>query len=604
VTAARFYGWLLFFGTPCLALCAGFSGYAQEQPGAPSRGGQPELSLSKSINSREFQGRQYEGEERQIGRGDSLWRILVEEKGLPGQKFRSYLVVIRGLNPQLKNLEILRVGDKIFVPLRLEDAGDPRRRPDTGVERSQPGTATTINYRVKAGEHLYQILRDQLKLTEERKLAQYYLLIKDLNPERKDWDTLVEGEIIRLPTIGTGLQAVTTEAGRTPAVVRAPGTASVADPKKQGEAKIGAAPFDVRQALRAPAKENMPLFAKIVEAVGNEVEQSGEEVVKLKDGTIRFERSAYPVIYNSALRQRLIIDPDGKVPASLTSKLNDPSTGTSILPMVNGVSIQDAVGQLLAGLGYQLLPTDRSVVIQEDGVTFEAKGNWTVLAPEVSNKTQEVYVINVTEQSNEVPDYLQSELAKQGLHLRDVVLPSQSNAQLKLAEIIPPGSSSAQVKNWPREKQEIVDALLLSYSITFGVDESLSVEVGAGMRIDTRADRLFELGGQRRALFFHGVDPEMRKSLQDKQGISTIDLDLRSLSTRELISRMLNLLGDQAVYQEHRFPAAAGSTRDRITVKAWGFQPTKKPMFLTDRQIPAALQRFFFEKGLEIIYFQ
>src|SRR5689334_19493703 len=111
----------------CFAFCAAvltpFSlGSAQVAPSTAA----PEMSLRKSVQSREFQGRQYDGEERQIGRGDSLWRILVEEKGVPGQKFRSYLVLIRGLNPQVNNLDVLRIGDKLFVPLQLESVDDLR----------------------------------------------------------------------------------------------------------------------------------------------------------------------------------------------------------------------------------------------------------------------------------------------------------------------------------------------------------------------------------------------------------------------------------------------------------------------------------------------
>jgi hypothetical protein len=187
----NFYRHLLMFAAGFGGWSAIGFGYAQEKSAAP---GQAEMSLRKSVNTREFQGQQVEGEERQIGRGDSLWRILVEEKGLPGQKFRSYLVVIRGLNPQAKNLDVLRVGDKIFIPLRVDGAVETAREPN----QLKPGT--TINYRIKSGEHLYQILRDQLKVTDERKVAQYYSLAKDLNPERKDWDTLLEGETIRLPT--------------------------------------------------------------------------------------------------------------------------------------------------------------------------------------------------------------------------------------------------------------------------------------------------------------------------------------------------------------------------------------------------------------------
>lgn len=580
-------------------LAAGFGawsaigfGYAQEKSAAP---GQAEMSLRKSVDTREFQGQQVEGEERQIGRGDSLWRILVEEKGLPGQKFRSYLVVIRGLNPQAKNLDVLRVGDKIFIPLRVDGAVETAREPN----QLKPGT--TINYRVKSGEHLYQILRDQLKVTDERKVAQYYSLAKDLNPERKDWDTLLEGETIRLPTVGTGLQSASAESAKSASDKQTPVSSAGTARKPPIEVKT-TSPLDTRQALGA--KENMALFASVVEALGNEIQQSGEEIVALGEENIRFERSAYPVVYNPTLRQKLVIDPEGKIPASLKSRLNDPRIGAQVLPNANGLSIQDAVGQLLAGLGYQSLPTDRPIMIQEEGVAFEAKGNWMALAPTVSNKPQEVLVINLTERPNETPEYLKAELAKKGLQLREVVLPTAAKAATATVANEQPKTSPSQVKNWPRDKQEIVDALLLSYGVTFGTAESLSIKLSDGLRVDTRTDRVFETAGQRTALFFRAMDPDIRKSLQEQQGIKTIELDLRSLSSRELIARVLPLLGDQAAYLEHRFPAAPDSARDQVTVKVWGFQLTKKPIFLTDRQIPPPLHRFFFEKGLEIVYFQ
>ena len=144
----------------CFALCAAvFAPFSLAPAQVVPSSAPPEMSLRKSVQSREFQGRQYEGEERQIGRGDSLWRILVEEKGVPGQKFRSYLVLIRGLNLQVNNLDVLRIGDKIFVPLQLEELGDGRRVAQS-VTSSRSGT--TVDYSVKPGEHLYQILREQL----------------------------------------------------------------------------------------------------------------------------------------------------------------------------------------------------------------------------------------------------------------------------------------------------------------------------------------------------------------------------------------------------------------------------------------------------------
>jgi len=584
----------------CFALCAAvFAPFSLAPAQVVPSSAPPEMSLRKSVQSREFQGRQYEGEERQIGRGDSLWRILVEEKGVPGQKFRSYLVLIRGLNPQVNNLDVLRIGDKIFVPLQLEEAGDGRTVAQS-VTSSRSGT--TVDYRVKSGEHLYQILREQLKLTDERKVAQYYALVRDLNPERNNWDTLLGGEVIRLPAEAQ----VQTQVAEIRKTARGPEAErfSAADSIPKAEAKQSSSAYDAHRSLLSPAQENLPLFSSVAEAMGIEMRQSGEEVVTLADGPVRFARSSYPVAHNSAFNQRVVIDPDSKISASVAAKLSDPIVGTPVLSLGNGMTMRDAIGQLLTGLGYQVLPADQSIVIQEDGVSVEAKGDWMVLAPEVSNKTQEMYVINLAEKSNQTPGYLKSELAKKGLHLREVALKTDDVIDPKTAQAEHSIIAGGQTKRWPRDKQELVDALLLLYGVTFGVAEKLPVDLGNGIEVDVGVDRFFELSGQRTALFFTGGNPEARRVLKEEQGITPVVLDLASMSTREIITRMLNLLGDPTVYREHRFSSGGDALRDRISIRAWCFQPIKKTIFITDRQIPPTLQRFFFEKGLDIVYFQ
>jgi hypothetical protein len=625
VRMVRLYHRLLMIGAGLICFCA--PALSRAQAPAPAAG-QAELNLRKSVNTREFRGQEVQGEDRQIGRGDTLWRILVEEKGLSGKKFRSYLVVIRGLNPQVKNLDVLRVGDKIFIPLRVDQLLEERPATEAATPaRSQPGGDVTTNYRVKPGEHLYQILREQLKITDERKLAQYYALVKDLNPERKNWDSLLEGDILRLPVVGRG-QEMTARApspliegkrstepiarGEAKSIAEAQTTAEtkptpeakpMADAKPSAAPKPAPAPADRRPNLRAPATENMTLFASLVEAMGGQMQQSGEEVVVLKEGTVRFDKSSYPVVYSPALGQKVVIDPNDKIPATLRTKLGDPALGTQVLPMASGLSIQDAVSQLLARLGYQALPADRPVVVQEEGISFEARGNWIALAPEQSNRTQEIVVINLAEQPSEIPDYLRAQLAKKGLHLRDVAYASSTNHAPAEAPSAPK-ELAVQVKNWPRDKKEIVDSLLLSFGITFGVSETLSVELRDGLRVDARTDRVFEQGGKRTAVFFQRADPEIKRALQDKQGVRAVELDIASLSSRELIDKVLHMLGHQVSYREHRFSAANGATPDRLTVTAWGFHLPARAMFVTDRQIPTSLYRFFFEKGLEIIYFQ
>jgi hypothetical protein len=596
-------------------------GHAQEQ--SKASGGTTEMSLRKSVITRQFQGREFAGEEREIARGESLWRILVEEKRLSDRQFHSYLIIIRGLNPQIKTLDVLRVGDRIFIPLRLDEAGQAGSSTMAAAAgRRQATVGRTANYRVKEGDHLYRILREQLKLSDQRKLAEYYALVTDLNPGRENWDNLLEGELIRLPVIEPNVEIVKAE---TSAIEPGGGTARAATEVAGGQPRESLRPLPsssvvtsetaaksqvapalsptAEQAIRSPARENMQLFARVAEALGSEVQQSGEEVVALAEGAVRLDRSSYPVIYHAALRQRVVIDPDGNIPASLKSKLGDPSIGAPILAMANGLSLDDAVRQLLVGLGYQPLPAEKPIVVQNAGVAIEAKGNWMALAPDVSNKTQEVLVINLTDATNKTPDYLKSALATHGLDLREIILrqPVNEPGMTKISKELKTEPTAA--RNLPLDKREIVDAILLSFGVAFGVAEDISVELRDGLRIDKRADRIFELNSKRTALFFKPLDATVRRALQERHGIQTVEIAIDALSSRDVIARVLHLLDDQAVYREHRFPAAPGSVPDRLTVKAWGFHVPNKAMFVTDRQIPPALHRFFFEKGLEIVYF-
>jgi hypothetical protein len=571
---------------------------------APNEAGQ--LTLQKTAQSREYQGREVEGEEKRVGPGDTLWRMLVKERGLPEKRFSQYVVIIRGLNPQIKKIDVLRIGDTVFIPLRPDElVMAPAVSAKTEVQRPPVTRGAIKEYRVKQGEHLYQILREQLGISNDREVAQYYALAKDLNPERKNWDSLLGGDVIRLPSPAKATELPIAER-KGPATIESaqatrPDTAmnppsGMAQIEKNNSGALTALGLDYARQL--PAKENLALLGQVVEILGNEVRRDGQETVTLKDGTVRVDRTSYPVVYNPKLQQRIILDPDEKIPASLKSRLTDPGVHTAVFPLTRTASLQESVSQLLSRLGYQSLPTDRPVVIQEAGVAIEAKGNWMALAPEESNKAQEIFVIALTDNPQDIPDYLRKELSTRGLHFKDVLLAAPSSPSPLSNES---NEFTAAVKHWPREKREFIDAMLLAFSVSFGVSETLSIELGQGLRVDVRCDRIFERNGKRTGLFFQRLQPEIKKVLQEKDKMKVIELDLPTLENKEIMARMLSELGEQTAYREHRFSASA--SKDRLNITAWGFLLAKRGMFVTDREIPESLHRFFFEKGLEIVYF-
>ena len=579
--------------------------HAQESSRDRGQNETGELTLQKTAQSREYQGREVEGEEKRVGPGDTLWRMLVKEKGLPEKRFSQYLVIIRGLNPQINKIDVLRIGDSVFIPLRPDDLlGAPPVSAKADVQRSPITRGAIKEYRVKQGEHLYQILREQLGISTDREVALYYALVKDLNPERKNWDALLGSDIIRLPFPGKPADLTIAER-KGPAAIEAKQETEGKEtnsPSSLGEIKQDKSParpnLTLDYARQLPAKENLALLGQVMESLGNEVRRDGQETLTLRDGTVRVDRTSYPVVYNPKLQQRIILDPEEKIPDSLRSKLTDPSVYTAVFPVTRTSSLQESVNQLLSRLGYQPLPTDRPVVIQEAGISIEARGSWMALAPQENNKAQDIFVIALTDNPQDIPDYLRKELSNRGLHFKDILF-AASSGQSPASDVSK--DSTPAVKYWPREKREFVDAMLLSFSVPFGVSEMLSIELGQGLRVDVRCDRIFERNGKRTGLFFQPLEPEIKKVFQEKEKMKVVELDLPALEHKEIMARLLSELGEQAAYREHRFSASA--SKDKLNITAWGFLLAKRGMFVTDREIPESLHRFFFEKGLEIVYF-
>src|SRR5262245_56385999 len=186
-----------------LSLAIVTENYAQESTRDRAQNETGQLTLQRTAQSREYQGREVEGEDRRIRPGDSRWRILVKAKGVSENRFSQYLVIVRGLNPKIRNIDVLKVGDNVFIPLRPDELlAAPAVSAKTDVQRSPVTRGAIKDYRVKQGEHLYQILREKLGIANDLDEAVYYALVKDLNPERKNWDALSGGDVIRLPVPG------------------------------------------------------------------------------------------------------------------------------------------------------------------------------------------------------------------------------------------------------------------------------------------------------------------------------------------------------------------------------------------------------------------
>lgn len=224
-----------------------------------------------------------------------------------------------------------------------------------------------------------------------------------------------------------------------------------------------------------------------------------------------------------------------------------------------------------------------------------------VTAPEQLTGPPEVFIISLTDVPGRTPEYLRSYLSLKGMNLKEVLLPS---APLTPASLPAGGDrKSAEIERWPADKRLMVDALLKSYQVAFSADHPISVSVQEGIRLDTRADRYFEVAVGKVAVFFYPVGDAVKKALQEKEGVRVVEMDLPSVSSREIIRRLLVAFGERSAYRDNRFPASAGAAQEKVVLTVPGFYLAGRSLLITDRDIPKQIEPFFAEKGLKIVYF-
>ncbi len=564
------------------------SGSAQEQPAKPAQEEPAQMQLRRGVKSREYQGKNVEGEERVVRPRDTLWRILIQERGLSEKRFNRYIILITALNPNLKKPDLLQVGDTLFIPVQADEVLGIKAAIESAA--TKPAAAkvpteggATNSYQVKAGDQLYQVLREQLGIKGRAEVLKAVEQLKALNPAKKNWDTLLVGETIRLPgAAGAVAQAV-----------------AVPKPTEEPSRTVG---LDYGQKITV--QDNLDLLASVMKVLGQDTTREGEEVVPLREGTVHIDRSSYPIIQGPKKGQRALLDMQSKITPALRTKLEGEGSGLPVVSVKKGASLHDAVAGLLSKLGFQSLPSNQPVVIQDGGVAVQVKGEWMMMPSDESGTMPQVLVVSLTDAPGQTPDYLRDYLSLKGMNFKEILLPSPTS----LAAPTPPAGAAktAQLKieNWPTDKIALVDAFLAEYGINFSGAGYFPVVLRDGIRMDAKVDRLFEYGGKRVVVSFKLLGEEVGTALQQGGSVRVVEVDLAAISTRELIARLLASVGESAAYREQRFQANERAAKDKLTLGVPGFYVAQKSLLLTDRQIPKELERFFAEKNLRVVRFQ
>ncbi|MFQ5852042.1 MAG: hypothetical protein ACE5JU_15835, partial [Candidatus Binatia bacterium] len=453
-------------------------------------------------------------------------------------RLRGFLIFVLAMLPGIC-IPVLSYGAEVVVSRHQDETAQIRLRKTVKVREYQI-------YRVKRGEHLFEILRQQLGLREMKEILKAFNQVKELNPRKKNWNLLSVGEDVLLPPLRKGEPAAMTS--------------------KPAREFIG-----LDYGIRLPVTENLHLLQQVVGVTGNEFLREGEETFAFKEGTIHIDRSLIPVIRNSQSGKKVVLDVEGEIAASSRTKSQSQIPEISIVPIKRESSLHEAANSLFSHLGFQTLQSNRPVVVQDGGVALQVKGEWMVTNAREDGGRQEIWIISLSDVTGKIPDYLKEYLSLRGMNLEEILLPTSSLSPVSRSVVSAGHEGKTKIQSWPRDKRALVDAFLKIYQIPFSTDREISIPLRQGIRLDTKIDRLFKHGGKEYGVFFRFIGDEVRRALEKGRGIKPIELDFEFLSSREMISRLLHGLGERAAYQEHRFPVVRSGAKDKLVLAVSGF---------------------------------
>ncbi|MEN6468436.1 MAG: LysM peptidoglycan-binding domain-containing protein [Smithella sp.] len=133
-----------------------------------------------------------------VQKEDVLSAIVRKIPGVTEKDIPYYYRMIKDINPHIKDLDKLRVGQKIVLPgkavaVRKEKTASA----DAPVNQPPQKSVTPQAYRVKKGDHLIRIVHRELHITANTQNTMLH--IKSLNPSLRNANKIYAGQIIRLP---------------------------------------------------------------------------------------------------------------------------------------------------------------------------------------------------------------------------------------------------------------------------------------------------------------------------------------------------------------------------------------------------------------------
>jgi hypothetical protein len=514
-----------------------------------------------------------------VKKDDHIWQIL-RSKGLLDRKdLPEILSVLKKLNRSLTDLDMIRPGDSLIIPLTIVPLGaDKKPLAQAATEVTPIESLEEVpleNYTVSPGDSIIKVVTGRYNIPDQYLYNEYLELVRKLNPSIDDINKIYPGQKIRIPVYS-------------PQIVRLPLTPSP-KPVEKKEAPM--------PKLKEDRQELGRQLGRLFALLGEEWVQRGEHFLPLRSGgQINLNANVFPILRLSSGRI-IIVDLSGQMPEKMKKIIESNWANYLTVHLSRDDNLRTALGEILPACGYRMLSDKGDPLKMTGDIPILVNADWIVeVTPTGQEDSPRYKAITLLDTGiSRTPAPLKSYLSTLGLDI--IEYPPASDGVDRWGEetdILPPGEDVGGFI------ERILD--LVGRPHSSDVDIPIYQAGEKDFNIIVKADFLFNQDGRECLIDYTGLDPEVT-SLLEENGFRVLPI-AGMTDPQNILLETLSFIGNPIETGPHHFQI---NNREkgkdiRLTISGSVFRDKNgKQVFATPRLLPNEIEGFLSWKGYRIL---
>ncbi len=347
-----------------------------------------------------------------VRRGDWVLKIFKLRGEIARQDFPLFLRMFRRINPHIKDVNRIRPGQQIFIPLRRIQSGalpsgtagvvtipfvDLSRRTRVLNENSE-------RYRVVRGDTVSKLIAARFGTYQSGGYRKGIRLLQQLNPDLEDLDRIYAGQVLYLPDPSLADHLEGPVAQPQPVTARAPETA----------ARLAAEPDGL---MGGPAR--VPPLHEAAAILEARLLDSGVYRFPTGDGRqVSLDLARHPVL-ELPNGNRVLMTGEQPLPDDTMAVMKSHWKQVRQLNVPRNASVEQIVNRVLT------TETDSRpeapITVDRGGATFQIRSRWVIPGPNTElNPIRYICVTSIDRPSERTPEGITRFLEQSGIKIRDI----------------------------------------------------------------------------------------------------------------------------------------------------------------------------------------